>query len=227
MQFSKQVKVTGLFYLALASAVTGLAAKHFPQASASTITPVFYQTLDHYELFEGDQYLTLKQDAATEPEVKLFFTPYCKPCAVVHTPLKNITKRAGLKFIEVPVNFGAIGKDIQESVYTAESQGISEKFMAELLGDIHHKRNANPKSREDLAALIERCGGDATKYRAGCEQARSYAENLDTLAKQYSINATPTIVVNGNKQINLQNLRSLAELEFVIMSLSRNTGAGS
>lgn len=207
MKFSKQVKNTAQFYLLCVVVIYAVVAKHTSKAHAGNFE-------------ENVHYVTLDKQTTSEPQVKVFYTPFCRPCAIVHTPLRTMAERAGIAFVDVPVDFGPLGKDIQASIATANHQNIGDNYVSELISSIHMRPNTAPRSREDLADIIERCGGDATDFRSGCEDVREDIENFDQLAKQYYINATPTIVVNGNKRINLGSLKSLSELELLLIELS-------
>lgn len=207
MKFSKQVKNTTYFYLLCITVIFSVVAKHTSKAHAGSFE-------------ENVHYVTLDKRPTSEPEVKIFYTPFCRPCAIVHTPIRTMAERAGISFVDVPVDFGPLGKDIQASIATANRQEIGHDFVNELISSIHVRPSTAPRSREDLADLIERCGGDATDFRKGCEDVREDIENFDQLTKQYYINATPTIVVNGNKRINLGSLKSLPELELLVIELS-------
>ncbi|MDC5841319.1 hypothetical protein OPW33_18495 [Vibrio europaeus] len=46
--------------------------------------------VDH-EFNEGEHYTTLNTAATSEPEVMIFFAPHCRPCAVLHSPLRSIS----------------------------------------------------------------------------------------------------------------------------------------
>ena len=207
MKFSKQVKNTTYFYLLCIAVIFSVVAKHTSKAHAGSFE-------------ENVHYVTLDKQPTSEPQVKIFYTPFCRPCAIVHTPIRTMAERAGINFVDVPVDFGPLGKDIQASIATANRQEIGHDYVNELISSIHVRPSTAPRSREDLADLIERCGGDATDFRNGCEDVRADIENFDQLAKQYYINATPTIVVNGNKRINLGSLKSLPELELLLIELS-------
>ena len=207
MKFSKQVKNTFYFYLLCTAVIFSVVAKHTSKAHAGSFE-------------ENVHYVLLDKEATSKPQVKVFYTPFCRPCAMVHTPLRTMAERAGIEFVDIPVDFGPLGKDVQASIATANRQNISHEYVNELITSIHIRPSTAPKSRQDLADLIERCGGDATDFRNGCEDVREDIENFDQLAKQYYINATPTIVVNGNKRINLGSLKSLPELELLLIELS-------
>ncbi|MCG9688079.1 DsbA family protein, partial [Vibrio tubiashii] len=204
---SKQVKNTLCFYLLCITVIFSVVAKHTSKAHAGSFK-------------ENVHYVTLDQQPTSEPQVKIFYTPFCRPCAIVHTPIRTMAERAGISFVDVPVDFGPLGKDIQASIATANRQEIGHDYVNELISSIHVRPSSAPRTRDDLAEMIERCGGDATDFRKGCEDVREDIENFDQLTKQYYINATPTIVVNGNKRINLGSLKSLPELELLLIELS-------
>lgn len=207
MKFSKQVKNTTYFYLLCITVIFSVVAKHTSKAHAGSFE-------------ENVHYVTLDQQPTSEPQVKIFYTPFCRPCAIVHTPIRTMAERAGISFVDVPVDFGPLGKDIQASIATANHQEIGHDYVNELISSIHVRPSSAPRTRDDLAEMIERCGGDATDFRKGCEDVREDIENFDQLTKQYYINATPTIIVNGNKRINLGSLKSLPELELLLIELS-------
>ncbi|WP_394138628.1 disulfide bond formation protein DsbA [Vibrio chagasii] len=207
MTFTKQVHLSALGFFSLIAVLTVVSIKHMPKAFAGA------------EFINGTHYITLDHPISSEPEVKIFYTPFCRPCALVHSPIQMMTKRTNANFIDVPMNIGSFGRDIQECVLAAKSQGLEEKFTIALLARIHMQQATDPQTREDLALLLEQTGGDARDYRKGCPQLTEQAEQLDQIASEYDIEHTPTIVVNGNKQINLNALRSFPELELLLNHL--------
>ncbi|MGF1755514.1 DsbA family protein [Vibrio makurazakiensis] len=207
MKFTQQVHLSVFGYLALMSVLTIVGFKHMPKAFADS------------EFVNGVHYTTLDRPASSNPEIKMFYTPFCKPCAIVHSPIQMMAERAGVKFVDVPVNAGNLGKDIQESIITAQNQGIDKKFVIGLLTNIHDRKGNDPRTREDLAQLLEKCGGNADEFRKGCEEIHKQAEELDQLVNEYYVSATPTIVINGNKQIALHTLKSFSELEQLLNHL--------
>ncbi|UQV24246.1 disulfide bond formation protein DsbA [Vibrio sp. J383] len=204
MIFTKQVHLSALGFFSLIAVLTVVSIKHMPKAFAGT------------EFINGNHYITLDHPKSSEPEVKIFYTTFCRPCALVHSPIQMMTKRANAKFIDVPMNIGSFGRDIQECVIAAKNQGLEEKFTIALLAKIHMQQTKNPRTREDLALLLEQTGGNASDYRKRCSQLTEQAEQLDQIALEYDVKHTPTIVVNGNKQVNLQALNSFPELESLL-----------
>lgn len=206
----KLVKQATIAYVVLLLSLVGITFKSL-SAHAAIAIPTFV---------EGTHYTLLDKEATIEPEVKVFYTPYCKPCSVIHKPLQTMAKRAGIAFYDVPVNFGPLAAEIQKSIAAANQQGIVEPYVSELIQSIHFRPSTAPQTKEDLAEMIERCGGNATDFRRGCAQIRQDVKNFDKLTKEYYVAATPTIIVNGNKRINLAHLKSLKELNDLLISLS-------
>ncbi|WP_375753723.1 DsbA family protein [Vibrio sp. HN007] len=201
------VKQATAAYICLILVVIAIGVRNLPKAYASNFV-------------ENVHYVTLKQEATPESEIKVFYSPYCKPCAAVHTPLRIIAERAEVEFVDVPVKFGPMGEDFQASIAIANKQKVGHEYVDQLLKNIHYKPSNAPQTREDLAKLIESCGGDSVDFRQGCKDVQQDIATFDKLTEQYRITATPTIVVNGNKQIKLTSLKSMSELEQLIFELS-------
>ncbi|MGF1720704.1 DsbA family protein [Vibrio kyushuensis] len=201
-----QALVLSFAFCALIAVLAIVATKHMPKVEAS-------------EFVEGVHYSILPMATTQEPEVKMFYTPYCQPCAMIHTPLRSMTERTDATFKEVPIKTGYLGQELQEVIITAEAQGVGKKYLQQLLKLIHDKKGAGPTSREDLAQLLESCGGNADEFRKGCSATLEKVAELDRLTKQYYVRATPTIIVNGNKQLHLQSVNSFDELEELLNTL--------
>lgn len=207
MKFSKQVKNTTYFYLLSIAVIFSVVAKHTSKAYAG-------------EFQENVHYTTLKVEPTSEAQIAVFYTPFCRPCAIFHSPLHAIAERAEVNFADVPVDFGPFGKDIQASIATAEQQNIAHLFVNQLMASIHAQKGSAPTNREALAELLEKCGGDASELRLGNQHVQSAIDEYDRLTKLYYINATPTIIVNGNKRVNLGSLSDMPQLERLLIELS-------
>lgn len=196
-------------YICLIVALVAIGFKNIPKAFASPFV-------------ESVHYVTLDQDTTTEKEVKVFYSPYCKPCAAVHTPLRTIAKKADVEFVDIPVKVGPLGEEFQASIATAKKQELGHEYVDSLMQSIHFKPSVAPKSKDDLASLLETCGGSSVDFRQSCKNVADEVALFDKLTEQYRITATPTIIVNGNKQIKLTSLKSMAELEQLIFELSNS-----
>lgn len=203
------VKHATAAYICLILAIVAIGFKNIPKALASPFV-------------ENVHYVTLDQENTPNKEVKVFFSPYCKPCAAVHTPLRLIAENAEVEFIDIPVKVGPLGEDFQASIVASKKQDLGHQYVDSLMQSIHFKPSVAPKNKEDLANLLNSCGADSDEFKQGCKKVKAEIANFDKLTEQYRITATPTIVVNGNKQIKLTSLKSMAELEQLIVELSNS-----
>ncbi|OLQ93095.1 disulfide bond formation protein DsbA [Vibrio panuliri] len=205
----KLVKQTSITYLFLLLALVAVSLKHAPKVMAS-------------QFAENVHYVTLDHQASPDKQVKIFYTPYCRPCAIVHKPLQKMAEKVGLKFYDIPVDFGPLGKDIQASIAAASDQGHAENYVQRLITSIHFQPSTTPNSREELALMLEECGVDSEKFRQDCQELQQKTAYFDQVVEQYKITSTPTIIVNGNKQVLLGGLKSFAELESLLIELSQS-----
>ncbi|MCW8345706.1 thioredoxin domain-containing protein [Vibrio sp. ZSDZ65] len=167
----------------------------------------------------GQHYLTLTHAPSIEPQVMLFHSPFCGPCAMVHGPIMQIVKQHNATFREIIVGVGPVGRDVQEAFIVAKEQGLEQSFIEELIHRIHFRANHAPQYREDFVEVLDTCGVQQDKFESRCQSVNDQVEDFNRLVKAYRINATPTIVVNGNKQVVLHRLNSFEELDALIAEL--------
>ncbi|WP_086775559.1 thioredoxin domain-containing protein [Vibrio coralliirubri] len=198
---NKLVKQTSFAYILLMFAVIAISLKHIPKVMAGT------------QFTEGVHYTVLDREATSEPEVKVFYTPYCRPCGIMHSPVHLMAERANVKYVDVPMKVGKLGREMQESILAARAQNLEAPFTIALLASIHMKIDRSPETREDLAKLLEITGANPDEFRTGSKELTQQAEELDRMASDYNINKTPTIIINGNKEVHLPSLASFDELD--------------
>ncbi|MCL9773824.1 DsbA family protein [Vibrio methylphosphonaticus] len=167
----------------------------------------------------GLHYLTLSQQPTIEPQVMLFHSPFCGPCAVVHDPLVQIADKHNAELREIVVGMGPLGRDVQEAFIVAKEQGLENRFMGALIRRIHFRKNQAPEYRQDLVSVLKKCGVNQDKFIEQCQSISVQVEDFNRLVQRYRIRSTPTIIINGNKQVVLHQLNSFDELEQLIEEL--------
>ncbi|WP_406608888.1 thioredoxin domain-containing protein [Agarivorans sp. JK6] len=175
------------------------------------------------EFSKNQHYITLDQPASPSPSITLFYSHYCAPCAMVHDPITQMANKLKIKMIEVPLSVGGpMAKEFQLAVAATKDMGELERFNHALIKQIHFTAQGAPNSIQELNTLLESCGINLDEYSKSCRANHQIPESFDQLAQDYNIRATPTIVVNGNKQISLQSLKSFGQLEALITELTQS-----
>ncbi|WP_264875775.1 hypothetical protein [Vibrio agarivorans] len=169
-----------------------------------------------YAFDEGTHFNTIEQPTTQTATVTVFQSIYCKPCAIVHGPLVKAANKLGAEFQEVPVPFGALYDDIQRGYVLAHREGKAQQYIGKLIHRVHHKRNAAPKCVQDIISVLQECDVNGEVLLCDCKELEDGVYKMNMLVKQYRIRATPTIIVNGNKEVILHNLKSLGELNELI-----------
>jgi thiol:disulfide interchange protein DsbA len=134
-------------------------------------------------------------------EVLEFFSYACPHCFAMETVLRpwehSLPKDAVLR--RVPVPFLASADNLMKSYFAFEALGLAERMSPVLFAaiNVEHQRLSTP---QDVAALVTKNGGDSAKF---LETVRSFAVASNVararkLLDDYSVDSTPTFVVQGN-----------------------------
>ncbi|MDO6687022.1 MULTISPECIES: DsbA family protein [unclassified Agarivorans] len=172
---------------------------------------------------ENRHYTTLKQPASEKPSITLFYTHYCAPCAMVHEPIANIAQKLNIAMVDVPLAVGGpMASEIQLAMAATEHLGVKHQFSQALMKKIHFSAAGAPKTVQELEQVVADCGVNMNDFMSSCQanEVKAKVNTYNQLASDYRIRSTPTIVVNGNKQISMQSLKSFDELEALISHLA-------
>lgn len=168
---------------------------------------------------EGIHYLEMDREPTVTPMVMLFHSPYCGPCAMVHDPILKLASDKGMDIKEVVVPVGKVGNDIQQGYVVAKRQNKAHAYIKALIRRIHFTKDDAPRHRKDVLDVLDDCGVDASEFETPSLCIKDEVGEHNLLVRHYRIRQTPTIIVNGNKQIILPSLKNMDELEALISEL--------
>ena len=171
-----------------------------PPALAAPAAPAFVAGRDYEVLARPAASITDGRIGVTE-----FFMYPCFPCFAFEGELKDwATRSAGtVALTRVPVIFNSRAELLARAFYAAELLGKGEAMHAAFYEEIHTRGNPLA-AREALAGLFARFGVDAAAFAAAFDSAAVEARvrAATALAREYRINATPTLVVAGRYSTN-------------------------
>ncbi|WP_104047673.1 thioredoxin fold domain-containing protein [Vibrio jasicida] len=185
----------------------------------AAITLVVLSTSATASFEEGVHYEVIKDKEASEtPTLSMFHSPYCAPCAMLHDVMVKMANKNNAEFVEIPMNFGPNAKTIQRGFVLARAEGKADKYMDKLIAMIHVEGKRSLRVVHIDNALI-RAEVNKRDFLTEADWIDSEIEKLDNLATEYKVSKTPTIIINGNIEINMQSLRSMEELDQLIKTL--------
>ena len=179
-----------------------------PAVSSAPSPPV-----DSSPFVPGRDYVVLagasaRPDAAAPAdkiEVIEFFMPECFPCYAFEPELARWEADAPSDVVltRVPAMFNPLAELHARAYYTAEALGNLDTLRAEIYDEIHVRGNSLG-SRDAVADFFGRFGVDRATFEATFDSVEVDArlERAAALAREYSVNATPTIVVAGRYSTN-------------------------
>lgn len=211
MTFENKSYHSTIAYFALSLFITITLLNYHKQANAASINT----------FSEGVHFSHVDMPKAAKPEIKVFYSLYCKPCALLHSPIRKLAAKASMEFIDVPVNHGPLAKDMQEAIVTARQQGLQVPVVKRILKSIHLSRKNKPNTRSDITKILTKCGVNTQKFNQRCSDIRQQADKYDALVKQYAITSTPTIIVNGNCIVHLNKIQNIKQLNKLIIYLAK------
>jgi thiol:disulfide interchange protein DsbA len=149
-----------------------------------------------------------RPDAATpadEIEVIEFFMPECFPCYAFEPELSRWEAEAPSDVVltRIPAMFNPLAQLHARAYYTAEALGKLDTIRAEIYDEIHVRGNSLG-SREAVADFFGRFGVDRATFEATFDSVEVDArlQRAAALSREYSVSATPTIVVAGRYSTN-------------------------
>ncbi len=133
-------------------------------------------------------------------EVIEFFSYACPHCNAFEPVLAAWVHQlpADVSFRRVPVPFLMNAENLQRTYYALETMGMVDSMQMKIFNAIHVERQRLDKP-EDIAAVVAKNGGDATKFLAAFKSF-SVATSVSRAKKMnadYKIDGVPSLVVQG------------------------------
>ena len=177
-------------------------------AVAAAITGLNVQAA---ELKEGEQYITLSQERAAQPEVIEFFSFYCPHCYSFEMQYKIPAKvKAGLPegttFKQYHVDFlGSQGENLTRAWALAMALGAEEKVKPALF----EAAQANTlNSMDDIRQKFIDNGVTAEQFDGGINSfaVTALVKKQQNLATQFQVHGVPDFYVNNKFRVNPEGL---------------------
>ncbi|HBR2043245.1 TPA: DsbA family protein [Klebsiella pneumoniae] len=136
-----------------------------------------------------------------------FFSFYCPPCYAFSQKF-NIDKAirdnlpAGGKMVKYHAGFlGELGEELTRAWSVAIISGLEEKIEPLLFEAIMISRTL--KTTEDIRAVFEEAGMPAEEYdrMLTSQKVKDMTEKQKRLFKEYGVNGTPSVYINGKYYI--------------------------
>jgi thiol:disulfide interchange protein DsbA len=153
-----------------------------------------------YEVLSGTAARLGAPSVGDAVEVVEFFMFECFPCYAFESDLNRweAETRSSVSLTRVPAMFNPTARLHARAYYAAEALGKLEAMRAEIYDEIHVR--GNPLDSRDLIAdFFARFGVDRTTFDATFDSSAVDArfQRAVALNREYSITATPTMVVAG------------------------------
>ena len=179
------------------------------------------------QLVEGQNYQRLKNpqpvDSGKKIEVLEFFSYGCPHCRDLDPELVAWKKTlpADVEFRRVPVDFGREQwKNLGKAYYTLEALDVEEKLTPEFFVALHDKKVPlfEPKQFLDWVASkgVDRKKAEDTFNSFGVNSKMNRAL---TLAKNYSVQSVPLVIVDGKFQVSSDKVGGHANMPAAINQL--------
>lgn len=164
-------------------------------------------------------------------EVLEVFSYACPHCASFQPYAEQL--KASLpdyaSFGYMPAIFNAQWEPFARAFYTAQSLGVLDKTHQALF-DALHRDHVPLRSIDDLAGFYAQQGVDKAKFLAtsGSFEIESKLSRSREMVKNFGIDGTPSIVVNGKYRLNAQSAGGYPKLiELVDYLVAKEHGAAA
>lgn len=160
---------------------------------------------------EGKNYFPIDPPQPTASgdriEVLEVFSYACSHCAHFQPYAEQIKAAlpAYARFDYMPAIFNAQWEPYARAYYTAQSLGVLDKTHQALFDALH--RDHKPlRSIEDLAGFYAEHGVDRAKFlaTAGSFEVESKLQRATAMVKNYGVDGTPSVIVNGRYRVTTQ-----------------------
>ncbi|KFZ37380.1 DSBA oxidoreductase [Shewanella mangrovi] len=177
------------------------------------------------EFVEGKQYVQVADKASDTPKVTEYFSFYCPHCNMMSKKYITFIKakiKPEIAFDDAHVDFmnSAIGTEVMRSLAVMKTLGLEKQLTPAMFTAIqgedehNHNHKSTIQSRDDIKQVFATAGVDAAQY----DQIADSSETTDMInswrqqQNTFSIDSIPTFIVNDKYRINLEEIKSIAEL---------------
>ncbi len=185
------------------------------------------------DFVEGKHYTQVANKASDSPKVTEYFSFYCPHCYNMSNKYLNFIKAKidpSIKFDDAHVDFmnSSIGTEVMRSLAVMKTLGVEKellpKMFAAIQGDnagAHDHSHPHPttiNNRDDIKQVFASAGIDAAKY----DEVADSSATTDTINRwrqeqnSYQVESIPTFIVNDKYRINMDEIRSVADLTELI-----------
>ena len=174
----------------------------------------------------GSDYLVLDPPVPTSTgskiEVVEVFSYACPHCAHFQTYIDELKSKlpANAQFVLLPAVFNAAWEPFARAFYTAQALGLVDKTHQALF-DALHRDHLPITSMDALAKFYAGYGADpatflstATSFVIDAKMAHG-----NDLVREYHVEGTPTLIVNGKYRVAMNSERSIGPAEAVKLTL--------
>ena len=177
-------------------------------AAAAALTGVSAQAA---ELKDGEQYITLNQERAAQPEVIEFFSFYCPHCYSFEIQYKIPAKvkeglPQGTTFKQYHVDFlGPQGENLTRAWALAMALGAEDKVKAALFDAA---QTNSLKSMDDIRQKFIDNGVTAEQFDGGINSfaVNALVKKQQNLVAQFQVQGVPDFYVNNKFRVNPEGL---------------------
>jgi protein dithiol oxidoreductase (disulfide-forming) len=182
--------------------------------------------------FEADnQYTIIDVEKSSSPQVTEYFSFYCPHCFQFEPVAKAIEENLpeGAVFIKNHVNFlGGVSPESQSNLslayLVAKNHGQEDLITDKIFNSIHVQR-APLTDIKDLKKLLELNGIDNDTFEQEIASLpiisaeRAMQDKQQKYSKLGALTGVPTFIVNDKYKINLNTIKSQAELDELVTFL--------
>ena len=155
-------------------------------------------------------------------EVLEIFSYACPHCAHFQPYAEQLKQSlpAYATFDYMPAVFNAEWEPYARAFYTAKSLGVLDQTHQALF-DALHRDHIPLRSVDDLAGFYAQHGVDKARFLAESAsfEVESKLSRANEIVKKDGVDGTPSVVVNGKYRVNLDALRSQADVIGVVRYL--------
>ncbi len=169
----------------------------------SMVAVLCAQAVQAQQPVEGKEYQVLRQPRPTDTNKILvveFFSYACPACANFEPYLQQWLKRkpADVEYRAVPMAFRDSWVPLAKMFFTLQIMGVKDKYHTRIF-DAIHKQRVQLESDKQVFDWIGKQGVDVAKFKSiyNSPGVDSKVGAATYLGKQYGINGTPAIGVNG------------------------------
>ena len=174
----------------------------------------------------GSDYLVLDPPVATSTgnkiEVVEVFSYACPHCAHFQTYVDELKSKlpANAQFVLVPAVFNAAWEPFARAFYTAQALGLLDKTHQALF-DALHRDHLPIASIDALAKFYAGYGADSATFLSTASSFVIDAKiaHGNDLVRDYHVEGTPTLIVNGKYRVAMNSERSIGPAEAIKLTL--------